>query len=346
MFLWDGHAAPHPTKETDMPAYFDTGFCVRKPSWHGEELLLDDYPIDWADARVKAGLTWEPQAEPYYRKNGDLYVPVPGRQIITRSDSGLVLGETSDSFELFTHESMGSLMEAFLGARSTLKFETAGSVNEGRHVWALAYLDEPFTVGGDDGPTYPFLALLNNHDGTGAVKATYTSIRVVCWNTYSMASIEGERTGAQHVFRHTTGLNDRVEEAKKAIVEMEHEAEAWKALADELFAIKLDDEEEALRHFMFDFPGLASPREHGKPTSDRVEENVGRARNVFRSLYLDSITNAPNRGTALGLVDTAVEYLDHVRGFRNQDTYLNRTILRPEPLKALAVRQARKVAGK
>jgi len=328
-----------------MPAYFDTGFCVRKPSWHGQELLLDDYPTDWADARSKAGLLWEPQAEPYYRKSGEDFVPVPGRQIITRSDSGLVLGETSDSFELFTHESMGSLMEAFLGARSTLKFETAGSVNDGRHVWALAYLDEPFTVAGDDSASYPFLALLNNHDGTGAVKATYTSIRVVCWNTYSMASMEGEKSGAQHVFRHTTGLNDRVEEAKKAIVEMEHDALRWKALADDLYALKLNDEDKAVANFLFDFPGLASPREHGKPTSDRVEENVARARKVFKGLYFDSITNAAHRGTALGLVDAAVEYLDHVRGFRNQDTYLNRTILRPEPLKQLAVKQARKVAG-
>lgn len=327
-----------------MSANIDSMFSVRQTPWHQEGMILDDYPVDWADARVKAGLEWEPQAEPYYRKTLDEFLPVPGRQIITRSDTGLVLGETSDDFELFTHESMGGLMEAFLKARSTLRFETAGSVNDGRHVWALAYLDEPFKVAGDDSEALPFLALLNNHDGSGAVKATFTSIRVVCWNTYSMASVQGDRTGAQHVFRHVKGLNDRVDAAKQAIAEMDHETDMWKALASDLFDLKLTDEEAALRHFMYDFPGLASPGEHGKPSSERVEENVARARKVFRHLYLDSVTNEAHRGTALGLVDAAVEYLDHVRGFRNQDTYLNRTILRPEPLKALAVRQARKVA--
>ena len=43
-----------------MPAYFDTGFSVREPMWHGEGLVLDEYPTDWNDARIKSGLTWEP----------------------------------------------------------------------------------------------------------------------------------------------------------------------------------------------------------------------------------------------------------------------------------------------
>ena len=48
-------------------------------------------------------------------------------------------------------------------------------------------------------------------------------------------------------------------------------------------------------------------------------------------------------GSALALVNTAVEYLDHARGYRNSDTYLGRTILKPEPLKAKAVKIAEAV---
>lgn len=51
-----------------MAAYFDTGFSVRHPSWHRQELLLDDYPTDWADARKKAGLEWEPTYADLYVK--------------------------------------------------------------------------------------------------------------------------------------------------------------------------------------------------------------------------------------------------------------------------------------
>ena len=37
-------------------------------------------------------------------------------------------------------------------------------------------------------------------------------------------------------------------------------------------------------------------------------------------------------------MNTAVEYLDHARGYRNTDTYLGRTILKPEPMKAKAIK--------
>src|SRR5215218_6737379 len=54
------------SKEPIMPAYFDTGFSVRQPMWHGQGIVLDEYPVDWADARRKAGLTWEPIVRPTY----------------------------------------------------------------------------------------------------------------------------------------------------------------------------------------------------------------------------------------------------------------------------------------
>ncbi len=46
-----------------------------------------------------------------------------------------------------------------------------------------------------------------------------------------------------------------------------------------------------------------------------------------------------------GLVQAAGEYLDHARGFRNSDTHLGRTLLRPEPLKVKAVKLVRQVAS-
>jgi hypothetical protein len=49
------------------------------------------------------------------------------------------------------------------------------------------------------------------------------------------------------------------------------------------------------------------------------------------------------RGSAYGLVQAAGEYLDHARSYRTQDSYLGRTLLRPEPLKAKAVALARRV---
>jgi phage/plasmid-like protein (TIGR03299 family) len=329
-----------------MPAYFDTGFSVRQPMWHGEGIVLDEYPTDWNEARRFAGLEWEPEIRAMYHKVDTItddgvtseFVAVPDYRVVVRPDREQVLGPVTDTFGLVTHAAMGDIVEAIVGQGA--KFETAGSCKDGAQVWALAYLDEPYTLPGDDTEHLPFVAMLNSHDGTGACKVVNTQVRVVCWNTYNAASMEGERTGRQFVFRHTAKVMDRIEEAKQALAGLRTDHVEWMALAEQLFGLPADDK--ALSHFLSEF----IPAPEADVISPRVRSNIDAARDVFRSLYLDSPTvSEAHRGTALGLVHASVEYLDHVRGFRNQDTYLGRTMLKPEPLKAKAVNIARRVCA-
>jgi hypothetical protein len=70
--------------------------------------------------------------------------------------------------------------------------------------------------------------------------------------------------------------------------------------------------------------------------TDRVARNVEEARNAVR-LILQSKTTEPVAGTAYGLMQAAGEYLDHVRHARSWETRLNRTLIRPEPLKHRAL---------
>ncbi len=266
------------------------------------------------------------------------FTQLPDHKLIVRNDTEHVLGVVGDAYELLNHAEMGDILESILGL-DNVKFETAGSCRDGAQVWALAYIDEPYTVVGDDTETFPYLALLNSHDGSGACKVVATQVRVVCWNTYRAAEMEGERHGRQFTFRHTAGIHDRIEEAKAALRGVRDEAGEWDELSRVLFGMKAD--EVAFNHFLQDF----IPEPAAEIVSARVRNNVDKARSIFKSLYMDSPTNIAHHGTALGLVDTAVEYLDHVRGYRNRDTYLGRTLLRPEPLKAKAVALAREVCS-
>lgn len=350
-----------------MPAYFDTGFSVREPMWHGEGLVLADYPTDWTDARKKAGLEWEPALKPVYAFDegpdlddtearldwvssldetaryvpGDPWgavLPVPGHQRVIRPDTQATLGIVGGDFSLVSHQVMGEILETVLGL-TNVKFETAGSCRGGAQVWALAYIDEPEEIAGDDTATYPYVVLLNSHDGTGSCKVIGTSIRVVCWNTYQAASMQGDRTGRQFVFRHVGDVTGRIEEAKAALAGVRQEATEWRKLAEELQMLTVNNEQ------FTEFVELFLPAPPEGTFSNRVRNNVDRAREQFRSLYLDSMTVEGHRGTALGLVDASVEYLDHARGFRNRDTYMGRTMFRSEPLKAKAVTLARQVVG-
>jgi hypothetical protein len=112
-----------------MPAYFDTGFSVRQPMWHGLGTVLDDYPTDWPDARRIAGLQWEPELRPMVEARcadcnavltaGDLAAGacgsclstapptvalVPGEARVIRNDTGLHLGSVTDQYTPIGHE--------------------------------------------------------------------------------------------------------------------------------------------------------------------------------------------------------------------------------------------------
>lgn len=326
-----------------MPAYFDTGFSVRQPMWHGQGLVLNDYPTDWADAREKAGLTWEPEVQGLYTKRVAItdegvtthFTPVEGHVAITRSDTGAPLGTATSGYQPITNQQMGELVEAIVEADGAVKFETAGSCRGGAQVWALAYLDEPFHVPGDPSATLPFFALLNSHDGTGACKVLPTDVRVVCWNTWNAASAQGDRTGAQVSIRHTGNVAEKIDAAKAMLAGVREESKAWQVLAADLAAINVSDA--VVATFLDGFIPVPDV------CTDRVRNSRERARAAFMGLYTESPTQEGITGTAYGLVQAAGEYLDHLRPYRSADTYLTRTMLRPEPIKAGAIKLVREL---
>jgi Domain of unknown function (DUF932) len=78
--------------------------------------------------------------------------------------------------------------------------------------------------------------------------------------------------------------------------------------------------------------------------TDRVARNVEQARNAVRLLF-QSTTTEQVAGTAYGLIQAAGEYLDHVRTARSWETRLNRTLMRPEPLKHRALTLVREITS-
>jgi hypothetical protein len=116
------------------------------------------------------------------------------------------------------------------------------------------------------------------------------------------------------------------------------EMQRYSELATELLAIPITPKQREL--FVTEF--IPTPPQ-GLVT-DRVARNVDEARKALRLLF-DSPTNEQIAGTAYGLVQAAGEYLDHVRTARSWETRLNRTLIRPEPLKHRALTLVREVTS-
>lgn len=331
-----------------MPDYFESGFTVRERSWHGKENLLLTPPESWDEARMAAGLMWEPTTEPVYRKivaeDGTESYEALTHQLVTRDDTKAELGVVSGTFELITHAEMGHIMEAVLEEENAV-YDTGGSVRDGRQVYATVLLDEPYCIKGDvDGfgdPVYtlPYFALLNSHDGTGACKGLYTQVRVVCANTVQASAADGDRHGAQFSLRHTSGVKERIEEARQVIRGARAEAARWREVAEGLAGISITDEQQLL--FLEEF----MPHPPAGVASDRVRANIEADRAKFMHVLNNSLTNSRMAHNGLGLVNAAIEYLDHVRGFRNADTYMGRQILTTEPMKAKAIKLVRELVS-
>ena len=326
-----------------MPANIESMFSVRQMPWHREGTVLPDYPGSWAEARKLAGLDWEPVTTAVYAATGmnpdgsEYFEPIEGWKCICRSDTGAVLSLNRDSYTVIDHSEMGEIVEAVL-TQPGVKWETAGVIDGGRAVWCLALLDEPVTLPGDDSVTLPYLAITNRHDGTGACALRATAVRIVCANTFRAAELEGERTGTTFSFIHKSSWRNRIEEARQAVTGARREMRRYQELASELLGIRISPREREL--FVTQF--IPIPPE-GLVT-DRVARNVEEARKAVRLLF-ESQTTEQIAGTAYGLVQAAGEYLDHVRTARSWETKLNRTLMRPEPLKHRALALVREIAA-
>lgn len=348
-----------------MPAEFDSGMFFREPAWHRMGNVVQERPESWQDARQAAGILWEPEVAPCFAYDGEpekiaerleqleelslaaqveslrdvvgRFHVIEGRQQIVRSDTKALLGVTTTEYAVINHVEMGEVIEALMG-EANVNYETLVSLQGGRAIAALLYLDEPIQLPGDPSVTLPYLAVTTRHDGTGALKALPTSVRIVCSNTLSAAEAQGARNATAFTFGHSTGWRDKVEEAKETIRGTRADFAQYVEVAESLAKVPVTEAQTT------EFVARFVPMPPETMVSGRVARNVEEARMTVRTI-LAGPTSEGIGGTAFGLVQAAGEYLDHYRAYRSMDSYFTRQLLRPEPLKAKAVSLVREIVG-
>ena len=116
---------------------------------------------------------------------------------------------------------------------SDMHFETASSLWGGPRVWVLARLPEYVELGGDLSATYAYVA--NSHDGSMAVTAAVTPIRVVGANAVAQSEhgVAAQRTFR---FRHMGDLQVKFVEARQVLGMTINYQKQFKELADRMAA--------------------------------------------------------------------------------------------------------------
>jgi phage/plasmid-like protein (TIGR03299 family) len=160
-------------------------FSVRETPWHGLGAVLDRPPATVGEAIEASGLGWSVAKRRLAIDCGaDLpdvlrYRGFTGHYATVRQDNDEVLGVVGERYRIVQNHEAFAFVDQLLG--SSIHFETAGSLHGGRRVWVLATLPDHVEVGGDD--VRPYVLLMNSHDGSTAVIAATTPIRVVCQNS-------------------------------------------------------------------------------------------------------------------------------------------------------------------
>ena len=130
-----------------------------------------------------------------------------------RSDTNESLGVVKSRYNVLQNVDAFNFIDDIIENNSgtECKYETAGSLFNGRRVFMLVRLPNQKLVG-DDVENYMFFT--NSHDGTSALLAGITNVRVVCNNTLQMAIEGASRTWKCH---HTKNLEGRKKEAAESL---------------------------------------------------------------------------------------------------------------------------------
>ena len=189
-----------------MAANVETMFYTRTAPWHGLGTRVLEAPTSSA-ALSLAGLDWKVVQKPVFTADG---LFISGFKANVRDRDSQVLGVVSDRYKVVQNEDAFAFTDELLGEGVT--YETAGSLQNGRRTWILAKLPQRYIIRGDE--IDPYLVFMNSHDGTGAIKAAMTPVRVVCQNTLNLALNTAKRSWTA---RHTENVLLRVQDARETL---------------------------------------------------------------------------------------------------------------------------------
>ena len=184
-----------------------------RPAWHGLGEIFTE-PLTTRQALERGGLDYTVLKLP------NIHCLPNGQELISeesfftvRTDVNKVLGSRlGKDYEVLQNiEALNVVDEILQSGKASI--ETAGAIHEGRKAFICLKVNQPIIVSPND-VVNQYVLIATSHDGSMAITATPTNVRVVCNNTLS-AALRGAK-GAIKI-RHTAMANERLQEAAKVL---------------------------------------------------------------------------------------------------------------------------------
>ena len=277
-------------------------FSERKKPWSGLGTVIEE-ATDSKTALEMSCLDWNVIQKNIETSDGDI---ITGYKANVRETDNAVLGIVSDRYKVVQNMDAFSFTDALLG--EGVRYEIAGSLQNGRRTWILVRLPHQYIINGDE--ITPYLIVMNSHDGSGSIKVAMTPVRVVCSNTLNFALAKAKRSWSMV---HTGDISTKLDEAKNTLIYAgNYMAELGKNFA-QLEKIKLSDSK------ILDFINELIPENEGITPQQR--RNILRLREDMKQRYFDAPDLMGTGKNAYRFINAVSDFATHAKPLRERSNY-------------------------
>ena len=285
----------------------------REPAWHGlgtvfteekttSEMLaaanLNNWNVRLVDVEIPNTLTSDKNYSYVVRTN-----PTDN----TQTD---ILGVVGERYHVLQNEDLFSFGDNILDGGG--RWETAGSIKGGRVVFGSLALERETVLdpNGVADKVKTYLLINTSHDGSIAIQASITPVRVVCANTLNLAL--GSKRGKNAIkqsfkIRHTQTANGKVQIAREAL----GLANAYMDAFDIMAKAMIEKEITAQQFNDIVLAAYPKPEKDSKGAIKKWENKV----DVINDIYTGQF-NGMIAGSAWGAFNALTERLDWHRNAR------------------------------
>ncbi len=285
-----------------MAANVESMFYVRVAPWHGLGACVES-ALSSEEALEKSGLNWNVIQRPIMTSNYDL---IPGYKANIRDTDNRVLGVVTDRYKVVQNSEAFAFTDSLLG--EGVKYETAGSIQNGKKIWILAKLPDKYIIEGEQ--IEPYLVFSSSHDGSGAIKVAMTPVRVVCQNTLNIALSSAKRIWSTV---HVGNLAQKMEEAHNTLLLAEKYMGKLGTEFSRLSKIKLSDNK------VMEYIEMLLPMDD-QPT-DIHRKNIRRIREDLKIRYFDAPDLKHVGKNAYRFICAVSDFATHAKPLRETANY-------------------------
>ena len=285
----------------------------REPAWHGLGTVFDTEK-NTAEMLAAASLNnWNVRLEdmpiPSHLTSDKQYQYVVRTNPTTNTQTD-VLGVVGERYHVLQNEDLFSFGDNILDGGG--RWETAGSLKGGRVVFGSLALERETVLdpNGVADVVKTYLLINTSHDGSIAIQASITPVRVVCANTLNVAlNRTKKKDGVKQSFkiRHTQTANGKVQIARQTL----GLANAYMDEFDKMAHAMIAKEISAQDFNNIILAAYPKPEKDNKGSFKKWENKV----DVINDIYTGEF-NGMISGNAWGAFNALTERLDWYRSAR------------------------------